>query len=67
MDWSRVLGSTERHLGEWLEGERYDEETGCHHLAQVAWNVLVLMTYELLGLGKDDLRRDINKLTPWRE
>jgi hypothetical protein len=57
MHWSKCWGPLLRHAFKWLRGERYDPETGCHHLAMVAWNALALMSYELRELGKNDLPR----------
>lgn len=55
MKWSRVVGSLMRHLLKFMVGERYDEETGCHHLAHVAWNALALMSYDIREVGENDL------------
>lgn len=55
MAWSKVLGPMLRHTWKWIAGEMYDDETGCHHLAMVAWNALALMTYQLRVIGKDDV------------
>ena len=56
MDWSKVVACMKRHIEKFLAGERYDHgETGCHHLAMVAWNALALMTYDIRGIGKMDL------------
>jgi hypothetical protein len=65
MDWSHVAGPLRRHLNKFLRGHRYDDQpdaegrpgTGCHHLALVAWNALALMSYDLRGVGVDDLDR----------
>ena len=53
MKYSRCLASLKRHLIKWELGERTDDESKCHHLSAVAWNALVLMTYDLQG--KQDL------------
>ena len=58
MKWSKVFGPMTRHILAWLSGESYDRETGCHHLAMVAWNALALMTYETRRIGEQDLPRD---------
>jgi hypothetical protein len=63
MDWSIMVGCMKRHLTKFLVGERYDGDefdieagtTGCHHLAMVAWNALALMSYDLRGIGNNDL------------
>ena len=55
MAWSKVLGPMRRHIVTWLAGETYDAETGCHHLAMVAWNALALMVYQLRMIGEDNV------------
>lgn len=56
MPWSKVLGPMLRHLfTRIVTGERLDPESGRSHLAHVAWNALALLTYELRGLGEDDI------------
>lgn len=57
MPWSKIMGPLERHLMKFKAGEQYDLETGCHHMAMVAWNALSLLTHDLRGLGVDDLAR----------
>ena len=32
-----------RHLVEYEKGNEFDPETGCHHLAQVAWNAIAIL------------------------
>lgn len=56
MPWSKVWGPMLRHAFKWLMGERYDAETGCHHLLMVAWNALALFTYDLRQIGENDLQ-----------
>jgi hypothetical protein len=55
MDWSKVVGPMRRHIVKFLAGERYDAEIGCHHLAMVAWNALALMSYDIRGIGINDV------------
>lgn len=55
MKWSYLVGCCMRHLIKFVCGERYDPETGCHHLAMVAWNALALMTYDIRKIGENDL------------
>lgn len=55
MLWSIMIGCVGRHIAKFLIGERYDAETGCHHLAMAAWNILALMSYDLRGIGTVDL------------
>lgn len=54
MAWSRCFGSMMRHAWKFWRGEAIDEETGCHHMAMVAWNALALCTYDLRKIGTDD-------------
>lgn len=54
MKWSQVYRPIFSHLFKWLSGQEIDKETGCHHLAMVAWNALVLLTYSIRKLGTDD-------------
>lgn len=54
--WSLSVGALRRHLAQWLKGESRDQETGCYHLAQVAWHACALFIFELYGLGTDDVR-----------
>ena len=43
-----------RHMGAWMMREEKDPESGLSHLAHVAACILILITAEELGLGKDD-------------
>ena len=63
MKWSYPVGCAFRHLLKFVCGERYDPETGCHHLVMVAWNALALMTYDLRSIGENDLVGDLAWLT----
>ncbi len=49
-----VVGPVFRHLWKWIKGEKIDEESGCHHLAMVLWNICTLIEYERCGVGIDD-------------
>lgn len=55
MKWSIMIGCAMRHILKFCLGERHDPETGCHHLAMAAWNVLALMTYDLRNIGENDI------------
>ena len=61
MDWSKVEGCMMRHLLKYQMGEDRDEETGCLHMAHVAWNAMAILTYQLRGIGTDD-RQDFPAL-----
>lgn len=58
MSWAYCLGSCSRHILKFMCGERYDPESGCHHLAHAAWNCLALMTYDIRGIGQNDMGVD---------
>lgn len=52
---SILVGCIMRHLMKRICGEIYDSETECTHMAHVAWNALALMSYDIRGIGEDDL------------
>ena len=54
--YQRYKGAMLRHLVEYEKGNAIDEETGCRHLAQVAWNAI-----SMLYLSK---RKDMKKPEP---
>ena len=57
MSWSRCFGPLMRHAWKWWRGEEYDDGpggTGCHHMAIVAWNAMVLCSYAMRKVGVDD-------------
>jgi hypothetical protein len=41
--YNRYKGAMMRHLVAHEKGEIFDEETGCRHLAQVAWNAIAML------------------------
>ena len=47
----RYRGALMRHLVAYMKGERYDAETGCMHLAQVAWNAIAILHYDKANKG----------------
>lgn len=54
MKWSRLQDAMLRHYERFAAGEEIDPETGLLHSAQMAWNAIGLLTYQLLNLGEDD-------------
>jgi hypothetical protein len=52
--WSEFAGSALRHFRAWLMREDTDEESGCHHLAHCALDVLFLLTWAIQNKGTDD-------------
>lgn len=39
---TEYLDSMDRHLDLFLNGETYDEDSGCHHLGHAIWNLCAL-------------------------
>ncbi len=54
MPWKKVIGPMLRHIWKWLRGEKYDDESGLHHLAHAAWQCIALMEYERNKIGRDN-------------
>ena len=54
MPWREVIASLERHINYWKRGEKFDEESGLHHLMHIAWNAITLFEYERCGMGIDN-------------
>lgn len=54
MSWESVLASLERHKEAFKSGEDTDPETGCLHMAHVAWNALALASYYSIYPQGDD-------------
>lgn len=48
---NRYLGATMRHIVAYTKGERFDSDTGCMHLAQVAWNAIAMLYYDKHNKG----------------
>ena len=44
--WSLSYAAAMRHMAAFWDGESYDEETGTHHLAAVAFHAMALMEYD---------------------
>lgn len=55
MAWSIMIGCALRHVFKFCMGERYDPETGCHHMFMAAWNCCALASYDLKGIGENDI------------
>jgi hypothetical protein len=50
----RMLSAAWRHIVEWMNGNKLDEESGLPHLAHAVCCLLFLMYYEDNSLGEDD-------------
>lgn len=55
----RYEDALERHLNAWRLGQSCDDESGLHHLAHAACNVLFLLWFEMQG--KDERFFKFNK------
>src|SRR6187431_514990 len=44
--WSLSFDASQRHLNQFLLGERYDAETGSHHLIAAAWHLIALWFFD---------------------
>lgn len=55
--WSLSEDALMRHFHLWKGGQRYDEETGRHHLICCAWHIVALFIYDLRKLGTDDITK----------
>ena len=53
MDWERLYRAAIGHLASWWDREGVDPETRLSHLWHAGCCVLMLITYELRGIGKD--------------
>lgn len=60
IQYSRLLSATMRHLNSFNSGNDLDGESGISHLAHAACNLLMLIEYQTLKLGKDDRWKDEN-------
>ena len=47
---ARYEDAMDRHLNAWKLGNRFDPETGLHHLAHAGINLLFLLWFEMDGL-----------------
>lgn len=68
--WSLSANALERHYARWLSGETFDEETGCHHLAAVAFHAFALMEFAVTHPEHDDLHEfepSVDTAVPLRE
>jgi len=54
-NYSRIIGSLERHIQQFKMGNPIDDESGKHHLAHATANLMFLLTYELTGKGINDI------------
>ena len=66
-NWEKGLGfdstfdSLQRHAIAWYLGEDNDPDSGLMHMAQVAWNALALVAFQLRGRTDLDDRPDFSQ------
>jgi hypothetical protein len=53
--WSLTQDALERHYNQFLLGERYDAETGSHHLIAAIWHLVALYIFDIRSLGTNDI------------
>lgn len=53
--WGLSYRAARSHLNLWQRGERYDSETGSHHLICAIWHLVALYVFDLRKIGTDDL------------
>ena len=58
LPWLTCFAAIMRHLLSWVQGVDVDRESGCKHLAHVAWWCFALMWYARKGKGVDDRDKD---------
>lgn len=51
--YERYKGAMLRHLCEVEKGNDIDNETGCYHIAQVAWNAIAMLHFKLKEYGNE--------------
>jgi hypothetical protein len=54
MKWSRIIGAMERHIGKFKNREDFDDESKLLALAHIGCCVIILLMYQIFGLGEDD-------------
>lgn len=54
MKWGRLVGATLRHVFAFMGGENTDKESGLHHLAHAATDILCVLEYTITHTGADD-------------
>jgi len=54
MKWSKVIAPLERHLQAFKGREEKDAELDLLHTAEIAWNAMALLAFQLRGIGEDD-------------
>jgi hypothetical protein len=64
LKFSDTMAALDRHWAAWKTGEDRDSESGCHHLAHVAWNAFALLEFYLMG--REDLDDRCKEVAPFQ-
>lgn len=59
--YSRYKAALFRHLVLFEKGEEIDNETGCRHLAQVAWNAIAMLYHSKHNKAIENLTKSLDK------
>ena len=54
MDWSRYTAAALRHILAYNDGEDNDKESGINHIAHAIAGLMMLLEYNVKGVGNDD-------------
>lgn len=54
MDKSRLFDAALRHMTKWACGDEEDNETGINHLAHAIVSLLMILTYKIRGMDKNE-------------
>lgn len=57
LSWTSMIGSVQRHIEAWKNGEDIDPDLGTKHLANAAWGLLGLLEYYKIHPEFDDRHR----------
>ena len=57
LDYSRYVGAALRHIYAWWGGEKYDPDSGLHHLAHAITTLMFLMHYDDIRPEYDDRQK----------
>lgn len=58
---NRYRAASQRHMMEYLRGNKIDEETGCYHLACCAWNIIAMLYLDKHGKGINIIKAKTDK------
>ncbi len=62
--WGFSWRSVRSHMNQFRSGERYDQETGTHHLICAIWHLIALYIFDIRGLGTNDITKPLAPYAP---